>query len=205
MDASLAEMSAVAELIGSLESSGRRIEKIVDSIALVAVQTNMLAVSGSVEAARAGEAGRGFAVVSTDIRALARDAAGNADRMKDVVRDIRDQVAVVRADLDSVVASSAGEIGKNRMILDRLDATEADLTGLRAGSDEVLAGAETVLGAAREVAAGTRQIATAAEEASGAASQASTAARQQARGAEDLAAAIEEIASLADELRTTGA
>jgi methyl-accepting chemotaxis protein len=205
MEASLAEMRAVVELIGSLEGSGRRIEKIVDSIALVAVQTNMLAVSGSVEAARAGEAGRGFAVVSTDIRELARDAAANADRMKDVVRDIRDQVAVVRADLDSVAAASVGEIGKNRVILDRLAATEADLVGLRTGSDEVLAGAKTVLGATREVAAGTRQIAAAAEEASGAASQASTAARQQARGAEDLAAAIEEIASLADELRTTGA
>ena len=37
-------------------------------IALVAVQTTMLAVSGSVEAARAGELGEGFALVSTDIR-----------------------------------------------------------------------------------------------------------------------------------------
>ena len=62
----------------------RRIEKIVDSISLVAVQTNMLAVSGSVEAARAREFGRGFAVVSSDIRNLSRQSADNAGRAKDV-------------------------------------------------------------------------------------------------------------------------
>src|SRR5690606_39846410 len=55
-----------------VESVGRRIEKIVESIALVAVQSSMLAVSGAVEAARAGEAGRGFAVVSNAISGLAR-------------------------------------------------------------------------------------------------------------------------------------
>ena len=57
----LKETLAVIGLMSGLDESGRRIEKIVDGIALVAVQTNMLAVSGSVEAARAGEAGRGFA------------------------------------------------------------------------------------------------------------------------------------------------
>jgi methyl-accepting chemotaxis protein len=52
------------ETIVSLESIGRKIEKNVDAIALVTIQTTMLAVSGAVEAARAGDAGRGFAVVS---------------------------------------------------------------------------------------------------------------------------------------------
>ena len=56
--------------------------------ALVAVQTTMLAVSGSVEAARAGDAGRGFALVSGDIRGLARETSDNVDRIKDTVRGI---------------------------------------------------------------------------------------------------------------------
>ena len=50
----------------------RNVEKIVDGIGMVSVQTNMLAVNGSVEAARAGDFGKGFAVVSKDIRNLAR-------------------------------------------------------------------------------------------------------------------------------------
>ena len=80
-----------------LEAVGRQIEKIVDAIALVAVQTSMLAVSGSVEAARAGDAGRGFAVVSNDIRSLAREASENVERVKDTVRGILDQIASLQA------------------------------------------------------------------------------------------------------------
>jgi methyl-accepting chemotaxis protein len=204
LEQSLAEAEAVGALITSLESSGRRIEKIVDVITLIAVQTNMLAVSGSVEAARAGEFGRGFAVVSADIRALARDAADNADRMKDMVRDIRDQVLLVRHGLEQIASSSKAETGKTRLVLSRMAAVEADLAALGDASREVVGGLDTVLGSIREVLAGTEQIAAAAEQTSSASIQAALAARQQARGAEDLAAAIEEIASLADELQTTG-
>ena len=86
------------------ETAGRRIEKIVDAIALMAVQTSMLAVSGSVEAARAGNAGRGFAVVSNDIRSLAREASQNVERAKDTVLGILDQIATLKRDLEQVVA-----------------------------------------------------------------------------------------------------
>jgi methyl-accepting chemotaxis protein len=199
------ETRAIAGLVDSLEVSSRRIERIVDGMALVAVQTNMLAVSGAVEAARAGEAGRGFAVVSADIRGLARDSAENADRMKDVVRQVQDQIAAVRRELEQVAAASEGEIGKNRAIVERLGMAEAEIDALRGGSEEILSGADAALGTVREILGGTQQIAAAAEEASGASAQAATAAREQARGAEDLAAAIEEIASLADELLITEA
>jgi methyl-accepting chemotaxis protein len=196
----LKETQAVIDLIGGLDDSSRRIEKIVDSIALVAVQTNMLAVSGSIEAARTGEAGRGFAIVSGDIRALARDASENADRIKEFIRQIREQITVVRRDLEQSAAIGEAEIAKNAMMTERLDAVEADVNAIRHGSAAILAGSETILTAVREVRLGTQQVAAVAEQAGSAATQAAAAARQQARGAEDLAAAIEEIASLADEL-----
>ncbi|WP_426959534.1 methyl-accepting chemotaxis protein [Muricoccus radiodurans] len=202
LEGALREAEAVSALVVALEVTRRRIEKIVDAIALTAVQTNMLAVSGSVEAARAGESGSGFAVVSADIRDLARDAAGHADRMKDAVRDIRDQVEVVRRDLDAMSAASLGQVARIGGLSGRLEAAEADLAVLRAGAQEILGSAGAVLDGVREVLAGTQAIAAASEEASGAAGEASAAARQQAKGTEELAAAIEEIASLADELRT---
>src|SRR5690606_6837981 len=58
-------------IVARLGVAGRKVEKIVDSIALIGVQTSMLAVSGSVEAARAAESGQGFANVSSEIRKLA--------------------------------------------------------------------------------------------------------------------------------------
>ncbi|WP_134499805.1 methyl-accepting chemotaxis protein [Microvirga pakistanensis] len=197
----LKETKSIVDLMGALDESGRRIEKIVESIALVAIQTNMLAVSGSIEAARAGEAGRGFAIVSGDIRNLARDASENADRIKDVVRQIRDQITSVRRDLEQSAVISEAELAKNNLVAERLRAVESDVAGLRQGSTSILAGSEAILAAVREVRLGTQQIAAVAEQAGSAATQAATAARQQARGAEDLAAAIEEIASLADELQ----
>ena len=187
--------------MGGMDESGRRIEKIVDGIALVAVQTNMLAVSGSIEAARAGEAGRGFAIVSGDIRNLARDASENAERIKDVVRQIRDRITVIRRDLEQSAAISETEVAKNTLIAERLGAVEADVAAIRQGSAAILSGSQAILTSVREVRLGTQQVATVAEEAGSAAAQAATAAREQARGAEDLAAAIEEIASLADELQ----
>lgn len=197
----LRETRAVIGLMGGLDESSRRIEKIVDGIALVAVQTNMLAVSGSIEAARAGEAGRGFAIVSGDIRSLARDASENADRIKDVVRQIRDQITIVRRDLEQSAVIAEAELAKHTLVAERLRAVEADVSALRQGSAAILSGSETILTAIREVRLGAEQVAAVAEEAGSAAAQAATAARQQARGAEDLAAAIEEIASLADELQ----
>lgn len=201
VERALKETRDVLGLMSSLDDSSRRIEKIVDAIALVAVQTNMLAVSGSIEAARTGEAGRGFAIVSGDIRNLARDASDNADRIKDVVRQIRDQITVVRRDLEQSAVIAESEVAKNTRTAEKLGALEADVGALREGSAAILAGSETILTAVREVRLGTQQVATVAEQAGSAAAQAATAARQQARGAEDLAAAIEEIASLADELQ----
>ena len=192
---------ASLQTIARLEATGRNIDKIVSGIALVVVQTTMLAVSGSVEAARAGEAGRGFAVVSNDIRSLAREASDSADRIKETVGAILEQIASLRRDLEQIVDSAGVEVQNNRSVISALDTVQRDVNALRASNDAILQNAEQILSAAVETATGARQIAAAAEEASNAARQASTAAAEQASGAEDLAAAIEEIASLADTLK----
>ena len=187
--------------IGRLETVGRNIEKIVNAISLIVVQTSMLAVSGAVEAARAGEAGRGFAVVSNDIRGLAREASESADRIKETVGGILEQIAALRRDLEQVVDSVEVEVQNNRSVIAAFEKVSRETAALASANDEILKGADQILAAATECATGARQIASAAEEASAAARQASTASQEQATGAEDLAAAVEEIASLADTLR----
>jgi methyl-accepting chemotaxis protein len=189
--------------IGSLERMVRRIEKIVDGINTVAIQTNMLAISGSVEAARSGDAGRGFSLVSNDIRTLARDSAENGDKIKDTVRAIQDHVRAVRRELELTLAATEMEVQKNRDIITTFGAVEADMATVTAGNAAVLKDSDVILSAAARATAGTQEVAAAAEQASRAATEAATASRQQARGAEDLAAAIEEIASLADELQNS--
>jgi methyl-accepting chemotaxis protein len=188
--------------MAGLETVSRNVDKIVDGIGMVSVQTNMLAVSGSVEAARAGDLGKGFAVVSKDIRNLARDSGENAGRIKDTVRAIQDQIATVRKDLEQIVAAAEAENQRNTAVLANLGAVEADMAGIADGSQQILAGADAILSSLKEGARGVQQVAAAAEEAGSAAAEASAAAKQQARGAEELAAAIEEIASLAEDIQS---
>jgi methyl-accepting chemotaxis protein len=188
-------------VIGKLEVTGRRIEKIVDSIALVAVQTTMLAVSGSVEAARAGAAGRGFALVSADIRGLARESAASVDRVKDTVRGILDQIASLRRDCELMILNTESEIQNNRAISSALEKLDGDVRAMGVANTAILHGANAIMESAVQSAAAARQIAAAAEEAGSAGQQAASASAQQARGAEDLAAAVEEIALLAEELK----
>jgi methyl-accepting chemotaxis protein len=173
---------------------------LVDAIALVAVQTSLLAVSGAVEAARAGDSGRGFAVVSNDIRSLARETTESMDRVKDTVRSIIDQVVSVQRDLGDINALSEAEVQKSRVISEALARTDAEVAALGSANTVIVEGAEAIVAAIAQCVQGARQIAAAAEQSTAASRQAATASAEQAQGAEDLAAAIEEIASLADEL-----
>jgi methyl-accepting chemotaxis protein len=199
----LQETHKSSNLITALEQVSRRIDKIVDAITTVSIQTNMLAVSGSIEAARAGEFGKGFMVVSTDIRNLARESAENADRIKDVVKATQDQIVAVRRDLEQIAAATESEVKNNRLITTNLATVEQDMALVLDGNQEILKGAELILTAVQEAQKGTQQIATAAEQASRGSTEAASAAKQQSRGAEELAAAVEEIASLADELQNS--
>jgi len=200
---SAADASRVSiKQIKALELISRRIDKIVDAITTVSIQTNMLAVNGSIEAARAGEFGKGFVVVATDIRNLAHDSAENADRIKDLVKAVQDQIALVGRDLEEIVATAQGEVEKAKLSSANLILIETDIAVVETGAKEILAASNEIAAAVSQVKKGIEQISAAAQQADKAATEAATAARQQSQGAEELAAAIEEIASLADELQS---
>ena len=130
--------------IKELELVSRRIDKIVDAITTVSIQTNMLAVNGSIEAARAGEYGKGFVVVATDIRNLAHDSAENADRIKDLVKSVQDQIGVVSRDLDEIMASASAEADKAKSITNSLVLIETDIQSVDDGARVISAAANEI-------------------------------------------------------------
>jgi methyl-accepting chemotaxis protein len=188
--------------MNDLELVSRRIDKIVEAISTVSIQTNMLAVNGAIEAARAGEFGKGFVVVATDIRNLAHDSSENADRIKDLVKAVQDQIGVVGRDLSEIVTAAVSEVEKAKATTTDLVSIESDILVVEKGAQEILSASDEIAAAIAQVKKGIEQISAAATEADKAATEASSAAQQQSKGAEDLAAAIEEIASLADELQS---
>ncbi|MFZ5650230.1 MAG: methyl-accepting chemotaxis protein [Bacillota bacterium] len=187
--------------IKELEVITRRIDKIVDTIVNVGIQTNMLAVSGAIEAARAGEFGKGFAVVASDIRNLAQDSTKNADQIKDLVKAIQDQVKMVIDDVVRVSESAAEEVKRAEKTTDDLVQIESDMKAVLKGTEVILQNADQISVAVGQARKAVEQIATAAQEASAATEEAASAAKQQAAGMREMARAIEEIAALADELQ----
>jgi methyl-accepting chemotaxis protein len=179
--------------IQELEGVSGRINKIVDAIANVAIQTSMLAVTGAVEAARAGEYGKGFAVVSTDIQNLANDAAENAEQIKDQVKAIQEQLGIVRKDLAEIAEASLQEATRAKKSTELLVAIDRN--------EEVVTASTEIATAAAQAKKGIDQIAAAAQQADKAATQAAAASRQQSQGAKELQVAIEEIAQIANELQ----
>jgi methyl-accepting chemotaxis protein len=208
VDAMIEAISAAATQAGEsvrqvveLDMISRRIDKIVDAISNVAIQTNMLAVNGSVESARAGEFGKGFAVVSTDIRNLARDSAENAERIKDLVKEVQDRIAEVKVDLEDTSRQAIAEVERAKQSTALLDQIAGDMRLVKSGGDTVLEASHTIAHATGEAKKGLDQIATAANQAEQLSVNSVAAAKQQQQGAEELASAIEEISALADELQ----
>jgi methyl-accepting chemotaxis protein len=184
-----------------LDMISRRIDKIVDAISNVAIQTNMLAVNGSVESARAGEFGKGFAVVSTDIRNLARDSAENAERIKDLVKEVQDRIAEVKVDLEETSRQASDEVERAKQMTARIDEIADGMREVKTGGESVLEASRAIAISTGEAKKGLDQIATASNQADQLSISAVAAAKQQQQGSEELAAAIEEISALADELQ----
>jgi methyl-accepting chemotaxis protein len=188
--------------VTNLEQLSRRIDKIVDAIVNVSIQTSMLATNGSIEAARAGEYGKGFVVVSTDIRNLATESAQNADRIKDLVKGVQDQITTVRRELEEIGTVSRAEVEKAGLITAGLVGVVGEMAVVAGKNQDISKGAGEIVAALGTIKKTMSQIAAAAEEASKAASESSAAAEEQSKSAEELARAIDEVSSLADELQS---
>jgi methyl-accepting chemotaxis protein len=196
-DASLAS----AKNVNELEGRTRRIDKIVDSIVMVTVQTRMLAVNGNVEAARAGEYGRGFSVVAGDIRSLANESSDNADRIKELVKGIQGQIVKVAGDIQQAGTIAKSEAERAKTSSANLEKIATDAGVVLAGLKEIAKGAEESMVALQQAVKASQQINNSSEEMNKAASEAAAAAEQGLTAAQEIAQAVEEIASQADELQ----
>jgi len=190
-----------AKNVMQLEERTRRIDKIVDAIVMVTVQTNMLAVNGNVEAARAGEYGRGFSVVAGDIRALSNESSENADRIKDLVRQVQAQIVRVAGDIELAGKTAAAEVEKAKVSTSNLDIIAKDADIVLANIQSIGTGATESMKALDQAAKATEQISSAAQQMGRSTEEGASAAEEASKAAQQIAQAIEEIASQADELQ----
>ena len=191
----------ILQEVNSLDKEFSKVTKIIDTINNVSIQTNMLAVNGHIEAARAGEYGRGFSVVAGDIRSLANESAENAEKMRDILDDMREQVSVVRGELSKITGMIQTQIDKAGIGVDNLvgiDKFLAEAVRLRHETQlEVQGTTKRVKEAVESITEGKNQVETLNQHTE----QAAHAAEEQIKGLKEIAQAAEDVASLADEMQ----
>lgn len=113
LDAVVDQMSNIKDNVGQtfdeihkLETMSGVIQNIVEVIADIASQTNLLSLNASIEAARAGEQGKGFAVVANEVGSLAiqssKSAADIASNIKEIQDCIEQCVVLMQHGMESV-------------------------------------------------------------------------------------------------------
>jgi methyl-accepting chemotaxis protein len=96
------KVQAISQQILRLSEQTNQIGSISQLVSDLANQTNMLALNAAVEAVRAGEYGKGFSVVASEIRKLADESKKSADRINNLVVEIKQATNV------TVVVTEAG-------------------------------------------------------------------------------------------------
>src|SRR6185312_9715141 len=75
-----------------LGKKSQQIGAVLDIVAELAEQTNILAINATIEAAGAGDSGKRFAIVADEIRKLADRVGGSTKEVRGLIDDVRSAV-----------------------------------------------------------------------------------------------------------------
>ena len=140
-------------------------------------------------------------MVAGDIRALSNESSENADRIKDLVRQVQTQIARVATDIELSVKIASAEVEKAKASTTNLEIIMKDSDVVLDNIRQVGIGATEAMRALDQAGKAVEQISSASQVMSRSAEESASAAEQASKGAQQIAQAIEEIASQADELQ----
>jgi len=144
------QVEQIVAHITELSRKAQQVGVVLDIVAELAEQTNILAINATIEAAGAGESGRRFGVVADEIRKL-------ADRVTGSTKEIREMIDSVRSAVNTaVMATEAGSKA--------VDSSAAQVTEMAASFTQISGLVSTTTEAAREIELSTKQQATAVEQ-----------------------------------------
>ncbi|MBP2634558.1 MAG: hypothetical protein H6Q72_465 [Firmicutes bacterium] len=159
-----------AQVVTKLGERSKEIGQIVDTIAGIAGQTNLLALNAAIEAARAGEQGRGFAVVADEVRKL-------AEQSHEAAKQIGTLITEIQADTNMAVAAmndGTREVKTGAEVINSTGQTFLEITSvvtevsakmqdITAAIDELVNGSQQVIRVIKQIDAMSHKVAVEAE------------------------------------------
>lgn len=79
-----------------------QMDKIIEFVNNVAMQTKVLGINATIEAMRAGESGKTFAIVAKEIQGLANDSEENSKGIKEILSKLSEEIKKVNGDVDNL-------------------------------------------------------------------------------------------------------
>jgi methyl-accepting chemotaxis protein len=180
----------VDQVVSHMLDLGRKSQEIgavLDIVAELAEQTNILAINATIEATAAGDAGKRFAVVADEIRKL-------ADRVGNSTKQIRTQIEDVRSAVNTTVMAT--ESGAKAV-----ENGARQFDEISQGFKQIAELVATTTDAAREIELSTKQQATAAEQVRIAVTEVAQTTRETETSSSQTLQTASQLAGLSSELR----
>ncbi|WP_167879925.1 methyl-accepting chemotaxis protein [Halorhabdus rudnickae] len=197
-------MVETVDNVERLDSLMAEIDEIVDLIADIAEQTNMLALNANIEAARAGNGegdGEGFAVVAEEVKQLAGETQDSADDVAQLVREVQDQtsstvenIQAAETQVRETTAAVQETVDAFVDVVENIETTNDGVQGISEAMDDQAASAEEVVAMADSVSEISQTTANEAESVS-------ASAEEQASSMTEVTASVESLAEQAEKLQ----
>lgn len=137
------EIERSTRAMDSLARDSHEISQVLDVIAGIAGQTNLLALNAAIEAARAGEAGRGFAVVADEVRGL-------AGRTREATEEIEHMIQRLQVGVADAVTAMQGSHASVDATVEQARTVEIGLSTILQAADEIVRQSQSIAGAVEE-------------------------------------------------------
>ncbi len=149
---------AMTARLTSISERARDISGVVEAIARVASQTNLLSLNAEIEAEKAGEAGQGFSVVAREVRRLADQSARSAADVERNVAEMRNSVEGGVVTLDGLAQKVKALAVVVQDVYRVMGAITGDIRDLAPRFEHLDGGARSQAVAATQIAAAVREL-----------------------------------------------